>query len=54
MNVIFLQYLGPVYTMNHEVGPWKMAFFEGPMSMVRFLKKINLQSHGLSLGVNRI
>ena len=19
-------YLGPVYTMDHEVGPWKMAF----------------------------
>ena len=31
--------LGPVYTMDHEVGPWKMAFFHGPTSMVWFLKK---------------
>ena len=21
--------LGPVYTMDHEVGPWKMAFVHG-------------------------
>jgi hypothetical protein len=25
--------LGPVYTMDHEVGPWKMAFFHGPISL---------------------
>ena len=31
--------LGPVYTIDHEVGPWEMAFFRGPTSMVRFLKK---------------
>ena len=24
--------IGPVYTMDHEVGPWKMAFFHGPIS----------------------
>ena len=28
---------GPVYTMYHEVGPWKMASFHGPTSMVRIL-----------------
>jgi hypothetical protein len=32
-------YLEPVYTMDHEVGPWKMAFFHGPTFMVQFLKK---------------
>jgi hypothetical protein len=24
--------LGLVYTMDHEVGPWTMAFFHGPIS----------------------
>ena len=23
---------GPVYTMDHEVGPWKVGFFHGPIS----------------------
>ena len=39
---------GPFYTLDHEVGPWKMAFFlvqlHGPTFMVWFLKKMKLQS----------
>jgi hypothetical protein len=27
-----------VYTMDHEVIPWKMAFFHNPTFMVQFLK----------------
>ena len=38
--------LGPVYTMDHEVGPWKMAFFHGPSSMVWFLKKSIYKAFG--------
>ena len=30
--------LGLVYTMDHEVGSWKMAFLHGPTSMAQFLK----------------
>ena len=36
--------LGSVYTMDCEVRPWKMAFFHGTTSMVRFLEKTILQS----------
>ena len=40
--------LGPVHTMDREVGPWKMAFFHGPTSWSNFHDpvslKINLQS----------
>ena len=54
-----MDFLGPVYTMEHEVGPWKIAFFHGPTSIVQFLKQklgeffyiVNL---GPSLGVNRM
>ena len=28
--------LGPVYTMDHEVGPWKMAFYHGLTSWSNF------------------
>ena len=28
--------LGPVYTMDYEVGPWKMAFFHGPAWLSNF------------------
>ena len=42
------RYLGPVYTMDHEVGPWKMAFFHDLTSWSNFHGpiswKINLQS----------
>ena len=38
--------LGPVYTMDHEVGPWKMAFFHGPTSIIRFLKKSIYKAFG--------
>ena len=31
---------GPVYTMDHEVGPWKMALSRGPTSIVPFLNII--------------
>ena len=27
---------GPVYTMDHEVGPWKMAFVNGLSSWSNF------------------
>jgi hypothetical protein len=26
------EHLGPVYTTDHEVGPWKMVFVNGPTS----------------------
>jgi hypothetical protein len=49
-------FLGPVYTMDHEVRSWKMAFSYGPISpvsVVRSLKEINFtKSVGPSLGVN--
>ena len=32
-------YLGPVCTMDHEVGPGKMVFSYGPTSMLRVLRK---------------
>jgi hypothetical protein len=35
--------------MDHEVGPWKMAFVNGPTSL-----KIVLRALGPSLGVNRM
>ena len=40
----FLPSLGRVnnnrfYAMDHEFGPWKMAFVHGPTSMVRFFNK---------------
>ena len=48
----------PVYTMDYEVGPWKMAFsmvwVHGPTFMVRLLKIIVLEDLGPSLGVNRM
>ena len=40
--------LGPIYTMDHEVGPCKMAFFHGRTS----LKNNFINSLGSSLGVN--
>jgi hypothetical protein len=27
--------LGPVYTMDHELGPWKLAFSHGLIFMVQ-------------------
>jgi hypothetical protein len=38
--------LGLVYTMNHEVEPWKMAFFNGPTSNVRYLKESIYKAFG--------
>ena len=39
---ILMLHYGPVYTMDHEVGPWKMVFlmvrFDGSTCMVQFLK----------------
>ena len=46
--------LGPVYTMDHEVGPWKMAFFHSPISWSNCLKNQFTKSFGLSLGVNQM
>jgi hypothetical protein len=40
--------------MDHEVGPWKMAFVNGLTSVVRLHKKIVLRALGPSLGVNRM
>ena len=45
--------LGPVYTMDHEVEPWKMVFSHGPTYVVRFLEKQLTRSLGPSLGVNQ-
>ena len=46
-----LPYLGRVCTMDHEVGPWKMAFFHGPISFKenQFTKPLSS-----SLGVNQM
>ena len=46
-----LIYIGLVYTVVHEVGPWKMVFTYGPTSMVRFfiffkLKKSTCKAYG--------
>ena len=54
-----LTYLtGPVYAMDHDVGPSKMAFSNGPCScptsMIWLLKNIVLKALGPSLGVNRM
>ena len=40
--------------MDHEVGPWKMAFSHGPTSMVQFLKNQFTEPLGPSLGVNQM
>ena len=41
---------GPIYTMDHEVGPWKMAFLNGLISLkIQYAKPL-----GPSLGVKRI
>ena len=38
--------LGLVYTMDHEIEPWKMAFFHGPTFVIRFLKKTIYKTFG--------
>ena len=40
--------------MDHEVGPRKMVFFNGPKFMVQLLKKSVLKALGPSLGVNQM
>ena len=50
--------LGPVYIMDHEIGPWKMVFFPWSDLMVQhpwsnFLKKSICKALGSSLGVNQ-
>ena len=41
--------------MDHEVGPWKMAFVNGPRSWSDFpTEKLVLRALGPSLGVNRM
>ena len=40
--------------MDHEVGPWKKAFFHGLTSWSDFLKKAIYKVFGPSLGVNRM
>jgi hypothetical protein len=41
--------------MDHEIGSWKMAFVNGPTSMVQLLKEISfLKALGPALGVNRM
>ena len=49
-------YFGPVYTMDHEVGPWKMAFSQdGLTSWSGFFKtKSFAKLFGPSLGVHRM
>ena len=43
-------FLGPVYMMDHEIRPWKMAFsmvrLDGLTSMVQFLKTIFYTAFG--------
>jgi hypothetical protein len=50
---------GLVYTMDHEVGPWKMAFLHGPTSWSNIHGPISLKIRftkpwGPSLGVNQM
>ena len=41
--------------MDHEVGPWKMAFINGPSSWSNFyFLEIGFESLGPSLGVNQM
>ena len=40
--------------MDHEVGPWKMAFVNGPTSMIRLRKKLVLRAMGPLLGLNQM
>ena len=54
-KILFARVSRPVYTMEHEVGPWMMAFSHGPTSMVWFLIIIIIiitESLGPSLGIN--
>ena len=48
----------PVYTMDHEVRPWKIVFsmlrLDGPTSMVCFLKHQFTKPLGPSLSVNSV
>ena len=46
--------LGPVYTIDDEVGSWKMVIFNGPRSWSDFFTKNSIESLGPSLGVNRM
>ena len=43
-----------MYTMDHEVGPWKDGLFQWSKFMVRLLKKLDFKALGPSLGVNRV
>ena len=50
------RYWGPVYTMNHEVGPWKTAIFHSSIWWSNFHGPISLKNQfikplGPSLGV---
>ena len=33
--------LGPVYTMDHEVGPWNIAIFNGPTNCLESLQTLD-------------
>ena len=44
----------PVYTTDHEVGPWKMAFVKWFEFMARLHQNLVLRALGPSLGVNRM
>ena len=42
--------LGPIYTADHEVGPWRMAFVNGPSSWSNFHGPTSLKISLKSLG----
>ena len=52
----YIYNLGPVYTMDHEVRPWKFSIvrLDGPISRSDFLKNQFTKLLGSSLGVNRM
>ena len=46
--------LGPVYTLDHEVGPWKMAFPMVQLPWSDLWRNQIMKPLGPSLGVNRM
>ena len=53
-NKIQVIYLWPVSTMDHEIAPWKMAYFHGPTRWSDVLENQFTKAVGLSLCVNQM
>ncbi len=51
-QVVIVVPKGSVYSVDHKVGPWKMAFCRGPIFFLN--KNQSRKSLGPSLGVNRM